>query len=303
MRHFACVAAVVLMNVLFAAASTPIVLSAIVNYGVSPNLITFMGSGFSPKGITPQVILNNGSLNPLVSFTDSVIVANLVRNQPAGTYLLVITNSQGSSVQMSVTIGAAGPQGAIGPQGPIGATGAAGAQGSAGPTGPPGPTGPAGTANIPSSYSFFKLENCPGTPTNCYPIAPSPDKNSAVLVDWNWVEYDTLGVTQTGPWRYVVPTPGRYRMSSFVHYIPNGVIAAGQVVQVHMYVNGNGNTSVWMGGFQAASDATGPALYLQGEGEVRCVAGDQLTLNVFQNTAQTGYVSTASHIMVERLGD
>jgi hypothetical protein len=70
-----------------------------------------------------------------------------------------------------------------------------------------------------------------------------------------------------------------------------------------MYRNGNGETSVWMGGFQAASDTNGANLYLQGEGEVRCVAGDQLTLNLFQNTAQTGYVSTASHIMVERLGD
>ncbi len=137
MRHLASVVAVVLLTSLFAAGSTPVVLSAIVNYGVTPNQITINGSGFSPKGITPQVVLNNGSLNPLVSFTDSVIVANLVRNQPAGTYTLIITNSQGNFYQMSVTIGAVGPQGPIGrspgPQGPQGP------QGPEGPQGPPGP--------------------------------------------------------------------------------------------------------------------------------------------------------------------
>jgi hypothetical protein len=82
MHRFASIVAVLLLLPLFAAASAPIALNAIVNYGVSPNQITIDGSGFSPKGVAPQVIFNNGSLTPLVSFTDSVIVANLVRNQP-----------------------------------------------------------------------------------------------------------------------------------------------------------------------------------------------------------------------------
>lgn len=171
MRYLACVAAVVLLTSSFAAGSTPVVLSAIVNYGVSPNQITITGSGYSPKGITPSVVLNNGSLNPLVSFTDSVIVANLVRNQPAGTYTLIITNSQGNSYQMSVTIGAVGPQGPIGPQGPTGATGATGpagpagpqgsqgSQGPTGPAGPAGPTGPQGPAGPPGPTSFSSMCN------------------------------------------------------------------------------------------------------------------------------------------------
>lgn len=145
MRHLASIVVVLLMTSFFAAASTPLMLNAIVNYGVNPNQITITGSGFSPKGIVPQVVFNNGSLNPLVSFTDSVIVANLVKNQPAGTYLLVITNSQGNSSQMNVTIGLAGPAGPIGPQGstgatgPVGQTGPSGPQGSQGIQGPPGP--------------------------------------------------------------------------------------------------------------------------------------------------------------------
>ena len=168
MRHFTSVAALVLLTSLFAAGSTPLVLNAIINYGISPNQITIDGSGFSPKGIAPQVVFNNGSLGPLVSFTDSVIVANLVRNQPAGTYLLVITNSQGNSVQMSVTIGAVGPQGPMGPQGPIGATGPVGAQGLTGPAGPQGvpgaigatgPTGPQGPIG-PQGPSSQPAEGC-----------------------------------------------------------------------------------------------------------------------------------------------
>jgi Collagen triple helix repeat (20 copies) len=160
MRHLACIAATLLLTSSFAAGSTPVVLSAIVNYGVTPNQITITGSGFSPRGITPQVVLNNGSLNPLVSFTDSVIVANLVRNQPAGTYTLIITNSQGNFFQMSVTIGAVGPQGPMGPQGLTGATGPAGPTGATGATGAQGPTGPAGPATASHLY-YTTCSWCP----------------------------------------------------------------------------------------------------------------------------------------------
>src|SRR5436305_14242095 len=110
MRRILCLAAVLRLTASLAAAvNPPTLLNAWINYGVTPNQIIIDGAGFSPKGLAPQVIFNNGLLNPLVSFTDSVIVANLVKNQPPATYLLVVTNSQGSSSQMYVTLGTEGP--------------------------------------------------------------------------------------------------------------------------------------------------------------------------------------------------
>ncbi|HEX6803645.1 MAG TPA: hypothetical protein VF133_08205 [Terriglobales bacterium] len=54
----------------------------------------------------------------------------------------------------------------------------------------------------------------------------------------------------------------------------------------------------------ADSTTTGTAdLFLHGDTEVRLNAGDQITTILFQNTAQTGYMSNASHVIVERLGD
>jgi hypothetical protein len=149
--------------------------------------------------------------------------------------------------------------------------------------------------DIPSTRSHFS-----GSP---FAVPPSSDQHHAVPVDWNDVQYDTLGATQTSPWRYVAPTSGRYRVSSFIRYTPNGPIAAGQVVQVEVFVNGTLDYGA-TGGFQADTATTGTAdLFLQGEDEIPVNAGDQITINIFQNTAQTGFLSSASHILVERVGD
>ena len=149
--------------------------------------------------------------------------------------------------------------------------------------------------DIPSTRSHLS-----GSP---FAITPSSDQQHAVPVDWNDVQYDTIGATQTSPWRYVAPTSGRYRVSSFIRYTPNGSITAGQVVQVEVFVNGTLDYG-GMGGFQADSDMTGTTdLFLHGEDEIPVNAGDQITINIFQNTAQTGYVTSASHILVERVGD
>ena len=81
-----------------------------------------------------------------------------------------------------------------------------------------------------------------------------------------------------------------------------GPIAAGQVVTVTAFINGLSQSG--LGGFMADSTTTGTAdLFLQGDTEVRLNAGDQITTILFQNTAQTGYMSNASHVIVERLGD
>jgi hypothetical protein len=124
--------------------SSPLVLNVFINYSVTPNQIIINGGGFSNSGLAPTVILNNGSLAPLVSFTATTIVANLPRGIPAGSELLVITNSDGLSVQFEVAFGEVGPQGPMGPQGLTGATGPAGPQGQQGPSGATGAIGPAG---------------------------------------------------------------------------------------------------------------------------------------------------------------
>jgi hypothetical protein len=47
-----------------------------------------------------------------------------------------------------------------------------------------------------------------------------------------------------------------------------------------------------------------PDLYLQGDTEEQVNAGDQYyNCHVFQNVGQTGYIDTASHVLVDGLGD
>jgi hypothetical protein len=310
MRYFV-LPAVLLLTSLFAAgaSSLPVVDDTTINYGVNPSQITINGSGFISKGSAPTVLFNNVSLAPLVSFTNLQIVANLPTGTGAGTYRLRITNSHGDYYEFDVTYGAVGPQGPIGPQGATGATGATGPAGPTGPQGPQGPAGPAGTANIGSSFSFFQANGlCPSTPTDCLPIPPSPNpepggnSNNGVPINWNAVSWDTLNAIQLNPWRYIAPSSGRYRVSTFVRYIPMGPIAAGQVVTVTAFVNGSAHSG--LGGFMADTTTTGTAdLFMSGDTEARLNAGDQITTILFQNTAQTGYMSNASKVLVERLGD
>lgn len=148
-------------------------------------------------------------------------------------------------------------------------------------------------ADTPNSRSFLSSD---------YPIAPTSNQQSSLPIDWSVVQYDTLGAIQQGPWRYVAPTTGKYRVSTFIRYRPNGPIAAGQIVQVEVFVNGTFDYGA-LGGFQALNDSSGAELFIQGEDEVAAHAGDQITINVFQNTAQTGSVTTASHVLVSRTGN
>jgi len=119
--------------------------SASINY--STNEITIHGTGFDPSRIAPTVTFNGTRLT-LVSFTTSLLVANLPTGTAAATFQLIVTNSTGGTASFDVTYGAAGPTGAQGPTGANGAPGAqgpAGPQGSIGPQGTPGAAGPAGT--------------------------------------------------------------------------------------------------------------------------------------------------------------
>jgi len=173
-------------------------------------------------------------------------------------------------------------------------TGASGAAGPQGPTGPQGPQGPAGTADIPSSRSYlFRDEPVPA--------------NTDHTINWDQIQtgpfgaYDTFGAIQTSPWRFVAPSAGRHRVSTFIRYRPNGSIAASQIIQIEVYLNGHDWGS--LGGFQAGNNAGEADLFFQGEDEIICNAGDQFTIHISQNTGQTGYATTASHVLVARTGN
>lgn len=90
-----------------------------INY--TNNQLTINGSGFEPAKKAPTVNFNGANL-ALVSYTNSVVVAQLPTTA-AGTYQLIVTNSEGLLWLFDVTYGA------VGPQGPPGATGATGATG------------------------------------------------------------------------------------------------------------------------------------------------------------------------------
>lgn len=173
----------------------------------------------------------------------------------------------------------------VGPQGPPGPKGD---------PGPQGPPGPSGTSNIDTTRSYL---------FGNFAIPP----NTSQLVDWDQIQtgpfgaYDTPGAVQPGPWRYVAPSAGRYRVSTFIRYRPNGPIAAGQYLEIEVFKNGGDWGS--LGGFQAGNNTGAADLFLQGEDEVLCNAGDQLTIHIFQTTGQTGYVTNASHVLVTRMGN
>ena len=94
--------------------------SATINY--SNNQVTFSGTSFEPLKKSPKVLFNAASL-PILSFTDTQIVATLPANTKAGTFSVLVANSIGELVPFVLTYGATGPQGAQGPAGPQGPMG------------------------------------------------------------------------------------------------------------------------------------------------------------------------------------
>lgn len=153
MRKFALslISSLLLAVSLFASV-TPNIVSTTVNSTATQ--LTINGTGFSPTNLSPTVVLGTVTLS-LVSFSDTQIVATLPVNEPAGSYDLSVTNSDGSAKTdtFGVTIGAAGPQGPIGPQGPAGFNGAQGPQGIQGLQGPSGPQGVQGPSVFAGSWN------------------------------------------------------------------------------------------------------------------------------------------------------
>jgi hypothetical protein len=118
--------------------------------------------GMNLTGNKGTSILFNGALLPVVSASDTLIVAGLTPIPAAGDYLLALSTGPGASDfdTFNVPIGGGGPQGPAGPQGPPGAPGSPGPPGSPGAPGPVGPIGPAGP---PGSFNGLREYTESGT--------------------------------------------------------------------------------------------------------------------------------------------
>ena len=127
----------------------PAILSAVGQYGVTPNQLTITGSNFG--SIPPAVNLDALTLT-VVSSSPTIVVCLIPDGFLAGTYTLQLTNNE---TRFSTTSDFA--YGAVGAAGPTGPTGPAGAQGLTGPAGPAGPAGAQGVTGftgIVNSASF-----------------------------------------------------------------------------------------------------------------------------------------------------
>src|SRR5580698_8594263 len=81
------------------AATTPVIFSIT----MTSTQITITGTNFSPFGSIPSVALDNISL-VVVSYNNTVIVANLPVGLLAGTYRLTLTNSSGLAVALDMSV-------------------------------------------------------------------------------------------------------------------------------------------------------------------------------------------------------
>ena len=136
-----------------------VVSAEIIFDGDDPDLIVLRGHNF---GSTPKLlVLDDIDLDPILTWTPTMIEAALPAGILPGTYQLVVARgrSQTQTYSMDVNIGGAGPpgpegpvgpegprgpEGPSGPEGPQGEDGPVGPDGSRGPDGPPGPIGPMG---------------------------------------------------------------------------------------------------------------------------------------------------------------
>jgi hypothetical protein len=162
LRRFALCLCVSLSLLKVAASAVTAVSITDASINTSTNQITIQGSGFDPSGVAPTVSFKGVNL-PVVSFTNTTVVATLPAQLAAATYRFVVTNSTGGSYIFGVTYGAIGPQGPAGPQGPTGATG---------PEGPAGPQEPMGASpwGLNGSNTYYTAGNVGvGTTT---PAAP-----------------------------------------------------------------------------------------------------------------------------------
>lgn len=123
----------------------PVIAMAIPTFTTNPAQLTITGTNFG--SIKPVVMLDGLVLN-IATFTPTVVVALLPAALAPGSYLLTLanasTNNPNDIGEFDVTLGAVGPKGDKGDTGPVGPQGPQGPQGVSGPVGPQGPQGSSG---------------------------------------------------------------------------------------------------------------------------------------------------------------
>jgi hypothetical protein len=187
--------------------------SATINY--SNNQVTFSGTSFEPLKKSPKVLFNAASL-PILSFTDTQIVATLPANTKAGTFSVIVANSLGEWVPFVLTYGATGPQGAQGPAGPQGPMGLMGNPGPAGPAGPTGPTGPPGTAGVPYYSAFYDIFTGKYDPT--VPLAEIALRNPGTYIIGGMQQFQNFDSDHSG---FVYCYFLNYQKTVEVNFIPS----------------------------------------------------------------------------------
>ena len=138
----------------------PQIQASTIAVNLTPNQLTVTGSDF---GTALPLVTLDGIPLPVLNFTDTALVAQLIP-LPPGAYTLVVTNSQTHQTGVSVaTVGAIGPPGPSGLAGTPGAMGLQGQQGLQGNQGVQGPIGPStayvnNPENIPIYIGFAIAE-------------------------------------------------------------------------------------------------------------------------------------------------
>jgi hypothetical protein len=182
-----------------------VIVSAKVNFSITPNTIAISGQNFGTS--KPTVTLDALKL-AVTSFSQTSIQATLPISLPSGSYFLTVVSGNGTlgSGLVDVTIGTQGPVGPVGPQGPqgpqgnTGATGPQGPQGSTGLTGAPGPQGPQGPTGPQGPQGNTGATGAQGPPGP----AATPDPNEGDRGNGNTAEgFHALSSNTTGatPWR------------------------------------------------------------------------------------------------------
>ena len=147
-----------------AAADAPLIATAAVSADRSSVEIAGMhftvppaGAGAPQQPVAPTVTLALTPL-PVTKATATSATATLPSSLDAGTYLLVLTRSDGEMGVFYLPVGAIGPRGRRGLPGPPGPAGRKGQPGPLGLPGPPGPEGPALAATDAQENTLVGLE-------------------------------------------------------------------------------------------------------------------------------------------------
>jgi hypothetical protein len=193
-------------------------------------------------GSQPRVWLS-GSFLPIVSASDTAIIATLAAPLAPATYKVVVDRPElpilSRPGEADITVGPSGPAGPAGPEGPAGPAGAPGANGAAGPAGPEGPAGPQGPAGPegpagpagPAGMSFARTVVASPAGGN------NPSENGAALR----AVYASAVASSGGNQFVVLVEPGDYDLGTEIwNLAPN----------VHLIGFGRGVTRIVGGGFR-----------------------------------------------------